>query len=648
MIFKALKIRNFKSHKDTEIQFNDGITIITGENGAGKTSIFEAIQYALFKKTNNAQKDLVKHDSNEMTVELTFIEKGNTYKVNRAIKGNTTTSKLYKKDAKNDDFNLYVEGNKETDNSISQIISMDNDLFLNAIYIKQGEITDLISKKSSERKKLITRLLKIDDLEKCWSQMPKIIKTFEHKEAEMRGMVGRIEEIQSEIKSNKSEIKSLEKEHQKLLNEKKNLENEKGNVITQRRQMEKSRNEYSILMTRYDNEKSRLGKNQKEKKTLVKKHKTLTSDEEKLIQMEKGLENINIPQMREKISSIKSKIMYLQQQNNEYQESLENLKDVNGRCPTCQSFITAEHKSKLIDEYKMGIEKNNVESMLEEQEMRLLNEKLDVAEEQQGRIRVLKSKVTGKADIEERLTQVEEEIMGETKTIKDIMEQLKNNPFDTKAYLKLSHEEKSLDMKLNRNIERTGIINGKIDTMKRNIQKMSDEEKMLHEMKMEMKELRGYISLLEDCRGLYSKDGIQSSIRAMVKPTIQENTRKQFNKFNFDYSDLLLDDDYNVSVISEDEELGMALLSGGEQISIALALRLGITETIAKGNVDCILLDEPTNHLDRVRIQELSSIISSIDNVPQVFIVTHDKEFEKIADTLLNVVKSDGASEVMA
>ena len=45
MIFKKLTLKNFKSHINTEVEFNKGTTIILGENGAGKSSIFEGINF---------------------------------------------------------------------------------------------------------------------------------------------------------------------------------------------------------------------------------------------------------------------------------------------------------------------------------------------------------------------------------------------------------------------------------------------------------------------------------------------------------------------------------------------------------------------------------------------------------------------------
>ena len=44
----AIKLKNIKSHRDTELTFSPGINVLSGPNGVGKSTIFEAIGYALF------------------------------------------------------------------------------------------------------------------------------------------------------------------------------------------------------------------------------------------------------------------------------------------------------------------------------------------------------------------------------------------------------------------------------------------------------------------------------------------------------------------------------------------------------------------------------------------------------------------------
>ena len=70
MIFKRLRLKNFKSYSNEVINFDKGITVIVGENGAGKSSIFEDISFALFKQhTAGKLGDLVRNNTDHMGVE---------------------------------------------------------------------------------------------------------------------------------------------------------------------------------------------------------------------------------------------------------------------------------------------------------------------------------------------------------------------------------------------------------------------------------------------------------------------------------------------------------------------------------------------------------------------------------------------------
>ena len=108
-----------------------------------------------------------------------------------------------------------------------------------------------------------------------------------------------------------------------------------------------------------------------------------------------------------------------------------------------------------------------------------------------------------------------------------------------------------------------------------------------------------------------------------------------------------MDDEYNVTVYGPEGESSMSMVSGGEKIAIALALRLGITQAISKGDLDTILLDEPTIHLDSSRRHELINLLKDMSLLPQMIIVTHESQLENAADNIIKVEKENGISKVM-
>ena len=163
----------------------------------------------------------------------------------------------------------------------------------------------------------------------------------------------------------------------------------------------------------------------------------------------------------------------------------------------------------------------------------------------------------------------------------------------------------------------------------------------------EYNDIKDYVELLNKIRGLYAKDGIQKDLRMLSKPLIQKYTKEFFNEFNFNYSDLTLDDEYDVTVYGPEGESSMSMVSGGEKIAIALALRLGITQAMSKGELDTILLDEPTIHLDSSRRHELINLLKDMSVLPQMIIVTHESQLENAADNLIKVEKENGISKII-
>ena len=94
MIVKSIVLKNFKNHKDLSINFNDRHTVIYGDNGAGKTSIGEAIAWCLTGAnlfgTENITNKLITMGEDEMAVTLVIEKNRKEYEIIRSKKKSTT------------------------------------------------------------------------------------------------------------------------------------------------------------------------------------------------------------------------------------------------------------------------------------------------------------------------------------------------------------------------------------------------------------------------------------------------------------------------------------------------------------------------------------------------------------------------------
>ena len=91
----SVKLHNFLSHKDTELSFDNGVTVFIGENGAGKSSIIEAITFALFGKTRRgAIEDVIRDGETQAVTQIYFEVNGKKYQAIKKIHGNTSPQEL--------------------------------------------------------------------------------------------------------------------------------------------------------------------------------------------------------------------------------------------------------------------------------------------------------------------------------------------------------------------------------------------------------------------------------------------------------------------------------------------------------------------------------------------------------------------------
>lgn len=87
-MFKSLHLHNFRKHRDLKLEFSDGITVVRAGNEAGKTSLFEAITFALFgvRACRNADLTTWGEAEGSHKVRLVFVSGNTEYTVNRSAR----------------------------------------------------------------------------------------------------------------------------------------------------------------------------------------------------------------------------------------------------------------------------------------------------------------------------------------------------------------------------------------------------------------------------------------------------------------------------------------------------------------------------------------------------------------------------------
>ncbi|MBD3193629.1 MAG: AAA family ATPase [Candidatus Lokiarchaeota archaeon] len=99
------------------------------------------------------------------------------------------------------------------------------------------------------------------------------------------------------------------------------------------------------------------------------------------------------------------------------------------------------------------------------------------------------------------------------------------------------------------------------------------------------------------------------------------------------------DKDYMIKIKTADNTKEFTQLSGGEQMSAALAVRLAILKVLS--NAEFAFFDEPTINLDTERRENLANVIQRIQGFQQLFVISHDDTFEESVENVIHFTKDD-------
>ncbi|WP_345977979.1 SMC family ATPase [Sulfurimonas sp. HSL3-7] len=166
MTLSSITLENYKKYQRFTLEFEEGLTGIIGRNGSGKSTIFDAIIFALYGEVRGQKENLkcAKADEKEnVSVALEFEIDARRYKVVRELRGKSQVAKAYLYD---DDDALLSEGVKEVTKRVSQIVGMSRDAFMHTVFASQKELTALSGLKNEDRKKIIRKLLGLEKIDK--------------------------------------------------------------------------------------------------------------------------------------------------------------------------------------------------------------------------------------------------------------------------------------------------------------------------------------------------------------------------------------------------------------------------------------------------------------------------------------------------
>lgn len=537
MIVDLIELENIRSYKHEVIKFQEGINLLSGDIGSGKSSILQALEFALlgFKRGDLEGIHLLRKGEEEGFVRVVLISDNNKIEILRRIKkGKNSISQE----------NGFLQINNSSEelspteltakifefaNLPQEFITKDKNLLYRfTIYTVQEQLKEILFTKIDDRLETIRKLFNIDKYKKLKDAIEIYLKEIRDKLREYQVRLEpaqRVEEeretileekiilsekkikFENEYKIFKEKFSSFKekfdkiKENREILNEKlrtcekniliiKNLEEKKEEILIEIKNLNK-----------LDFTKENINLTQKEKKInedIQQLMKEVQDLKDKVIKIEREVKLIadfkhRIDSLDKRINNLRVEIQTLE---NKKLELTNSIKDATKMeiCPICFQEVSVDHKNKLEEHVKTQKEiLNSKIETLKLSEKKLQDEKLsetkkrEELELKEREILKIKTQINSKSFELDRLNLKLNEIKREVEDL------------GKKLDLKKSYEEKikSIDSKIEMGSsirDKKKIIDEKLASIKENLR---DNESKVNSMIEKDREYVRELSILE-------------------------------------------------------------------------------------------------------------------------------------------------------
>ena len=680
----SVKLGNFLSHKDTELTFDNGVTVFIGDNGAGKSSVIDAMTFALFGKTTRGNnEETIRDGENQAVTQIHFEVNGKTYHAIKKTQGKTSSHQLL--DGNSSPIAITAD---KTEEEIKKIIGMDYETLGIASIVPQGELSQIIQSKNGRKlRDLIDKVIGTGKYSAAGDGLSDGITAFRDYLREKYDNTDQdVDKIQREINDADQIISKSKPEKEKLEEIVKSFK-EKIKKLQEKKE-ELSVNHEKILHLR--------DKENDVWKTVKREISSLATDNQKhseiiqrceesfgLIKEKPKTEDV-LNSKNHKKKNVEQKIAELDQKLHTYEDHRDiagKIQFSDGECPICHTkdvtvdpeyqmeHINQELKKIESEKTNLRNESSNTQNQIDEivskikeieyAENTIKNSPIKNNEQlgdwknnlklNQNRNNELE-KIIESSDLSPKLVEFMPNLSQTFLDIEKLQKEIKD--FKHEEYDKVERELQTVNSENQEILMRIGQVAEKINSADVSIKKNIP---ILEEIKLAKK----YVENLEKIRtSIFStKSETIIGARNFAVESISRNASQYLEQLKTEIKHLELFQDgtsIKIQCNTNNGQRPVKNLSGGEQVCVALAVRLGMSDLMIKSSLKIMVLDEPTAYLDKTHceyfvdaIQQLTNFMNEKQNF-QFIIITHDEDIWESAKvgTIYKFTSTSDGTEV--
>ena len=679
MKLKKIKLKNIRSYESHEIEFPEGSTLLSGDIGAGKTSILLAIEFALFGlQPGQKGSSLLRNGELQGGVELNFEVDDKDVILKRTLKRSKSVSQDY--------CSISINGNQqeisvtELKSKVLDLINYpkefakkQNILYKFTVYTPQEGMKQIILQDPETRINTIRHVFGIDRYKRILENTSILLSKLREEKRFKEAMTFTLEQDQENLLSKQED---LESKRYNLISVEKELfikKQDREKIEEENQEISKKIEEKNKLQSEI--EKTTLMISTKEdlrlinKKTIgilleqIKELDNLKFDESQISRLEDELNFLrtNKNELNEQNISISSQISSLNLKNNDNFELKNKISGIE-MCPTCLQDVDPVHKSNVINQLDSNTSENakkikslNLDKIKLIKQLSKIDQEIASTQNKIQELKLLKIKMESAQEKKNRMLEMENSLVALKKDIellKQHIDSLKNVVFDLSKFenafqVKKQEFEKAFSEERRAEIQVVE-LKKEIDFSIRQIQELKEKISKAQGIKLELASLSNLETWLNK-NFIFLISNVEKNVMTRLRTEFSRLFSEWFLMLVPDNFNVRLDDKFTPIIEQQDYELDYAYLSGGERTAIALAYRLALNQVINSilskiKTRDLVILDEPTDGFSEQQLDKMREVLEQL-NVAQLIIVSHEQKIEGFVENVIKLEKQDGVSK---
>jgi exonuclease SbcC len=695
MIPIRLELHNFLAYRDPDPLSFEGIHVacISGENGAGKSSLLDAITWALWGKARSASADdLIYQNLRETRVGLEIEMGGARYLVirQRSIEKKTALSLLELQvwdPASGSWRGLSEPTMRATQERIDHLLNLDYDTFVNSALLAQGRADEFTAKPPFQRTQILANILGLDRWALYEERTKEKIR--QSREAIQRAE-GRLLEMEQELSRRGQYEEQLRDAERRAERDARNLEElEKAwTAVEQRRATRAELERQAEDVTRRSQTAERELKEARAELDALGRSADAAAAEKQvadgraqraaLAARQPDLERIQtqIRELTGLAGGLRGENDTLAPQTEPIKRRLETLETSTApECPTCGQALTPEHRRRVMEELKREIDSRREKFKANAARLKDLVAEIEALQKDsaalQGALQSLPAleRILTEAEAalaaardsreripaaQERVTRWQRTLGEETAGLKKIREQL------GEAGAGLADAEK-LRARLEQTRLEKRLADERVGGARQTLAALDEIARQQEARRAELEIDRRGLSIFEELREAFGKRGVPTMVIETAVPEVEREANRLLEEMSGGRMRLRLETQRETKTgeardtleIRISDELGTRayeMYSGGEAFRIDFAIRIGLSKLLARragAQLRALFIDEGFGTQDAAGRERLVSAIQSIQSdFDRILVITHLDELRDAFPARIEVTKTPNGSQV--